>query len=68
MDTDSTVLEVSEPEAKPVVNNELPQDILALSPAAKAYQESDVFAWANNLVQFKDELKIDLYLINKQTM
>lgn len=26
---------------------------------------SDVFAWANNLVQFKDELKIDLYLINK---
>ncbi|MDB5185377.1 MAG: hypothetical protein JWN38_1185 [Candidatus Saccharibacteria bacterium] len=29
------------------------------------YEESDVFAWANNLVQFKDELKIELFLINK---
>lgn len=29
------------------------------------YQESDVFAWANNLVQFKDELQIELFLINK---
>jgi hypothetical protein len=29
------------------------------------YQETDIFAWANNLVQFKDELKIDLFLINK---
>lgn len=29
------------------------------------YKETDVFAWANNLVQFKDELQIDLYLINK---
>lgn len=27
--------------------------------------KSDVFAWANNLVQFKDELKFDLFLINK---
>lgn len=44
---------------------ELPRDILAASPAARNYQESDVFAWANNLVQFKDELVIDLYLINK---
>lgn len=29
------------------------------------YVETDVFAWANNLVQYKDELKIDLFLINK---
>ncbi|HSW70448.1 MAG TPA: Kiwa anti-phage protein KwaB-like domain-containing protein, partial [Gammaproteobacteria bacterium] len=29
------------------------------------YKETDVFAWANNLVQFKDELKIELFLINK---
>ncbi|MDB5181420.1 MAG: hypothetical protein JWP13_183 [Candidatus Saccharibacteria bacterium] len=29
------------------------------------YQETDVFAWANNLVQFKDELKIDLFFFNK---
>lgn len=29
------------------------------------YQETDVFAWANNLVQFKDELKIELFFFNK---
>lgn len=30
-----------------------------------SYQESDVFAWANNLVQYKDELKIELFFISK---
>ncbi len=30
-----------------------------------AYQETDVFAWANNLVQYKDELKIELFFISK---
>jgi hypothetical protein len=29
------------------------------------YKETDVFAWANNIVQFKDELKVDLFLFNK---
>ncbi len=29
------------------------------------YEESDVFAWANNLVQYKDELKIELFFISK---
>jgi hypothetical protein len=42
------------------------EDILAPQKEAEAdYQETDVFAWANNLVQFKDELKVDLFLINK---
>jgi Domain of unknown function (DUF4868) len=41
-----------------------PADILADEKPAN-YQETDVFAWANNLVQFKDELKIELFLINK---
>jgi hypothetical protein len=59
MDTNSEVK--SEP-----VSNELPQDILAEEKQAlENYQETDVFAWANNLVQFKDELKIELYFINK---
>ncbi len=31
----------------------------------KDYVETDVFAWANNLVQYKDELKVDLYLFNR---
>jgi hypothetical protein len=29
------------------------------------YQETDVFLWANNLVQYKDDLKVDVFLINK---
>lgn len=41
----------------------LPDDILA--PAEEAYEPSDVFQWANNLVQYKDELHIDLFFFNK---
>lgn len=29
------------------------------------YEETDIFLWANNLVQYVDELKIDLYFFNK---
>lgn len=43
-----------------------PKDILGAQIAEEAnYQETDVFAWANNLVQYKDELKVDLYFFNK---
>lgn len=41
-----------------------PEDILQHDNLPE-YKETDVFAWANNLVQYKDELKIDLFLINK---
>lgn len=40
------------------------QSIDASSPA-KTYVETDIFAWANNLVQYKDELKIELFFISK---
>lgn len=29
------------------------------------YKETDVFAWANNVLQYKEDLKIDLFLISK---
>lgn len=29
------------------------------------YKETDIFAWANNLVQYVDELKTELYFFNK---
>lgn len=32
------------------------------------YQETDIFLWANNLVQLKEELKIELFLINKNSV
>lgn len=42
------------------------EDILAPDQAEiDNYQETDVFLWANNLVQYKDELQIDLFLINR---
>ena len=42
------------------------EDILKNEDAAmRDYQETDVFLWANNLVQYKDDLKIDVFLINK---
>lgn len=46
--------------------NDEPQDILAAETLEEAnYNETDVFAWANNLVQYKDDLKIDLFFFNK---
>ncbi|MBP9852607.1 MAG: hypothetical protein QG629_350 [Patescibacteria group bacterium] len=33
--------------------------------SVETYQETDVFAWANNLVQYKDELKVELFFISK---
>lgn len=38
----------------------------AVVPAKNdSYQETDIFAWANNLVQIKEELQIELFLFNK---
>lgn len=37
----------------------------ALAATPESYVETDVFLWANNLVQYIDELKIDLYFFNK---
>ena len=44
------------------------QDAEAVAASKAKLDESDdvdVFAWANNLFQHKDQLKIDLFLINK---
>jgi hypothetical protein len=40
-------------------------DVLAPAPEDANYQETDVFAWANNLVQYKDELKVEIFFFNK---
>lgn len=29
------------------------------------YKETDVFAWANDIARYKDEIKVDLFLFNK---
>ncbi len=54
--------------SKATPHNQIPSDgdILAEEEAAKAnYNETDIFAWSNNIVQYKDELKVDLFLFNK---
>jgi len=43
-----------------------PTDILA--EPQDDYQETDVFAWANNLFEYKEELTIDLFWINKNNV
>ena len=51
------------------IANQVAVDDDEIAAAKKAedadYQQTDVFAFANNLVQFKDELKIELFLFNK---
>ncbi len=64
MDTTDTELtmkdELATAEAPATIENKA-ADTAALADN----QETDIFAWANNLVQYVDELKIDLYLFNK---
>lgn len=38
------------------------------SDTDEEYVPSDVFAWANNLYQYKDQLTFDLFLINKNNV
>lgn len=41
------------------------REVAELQKEIDGYQETDVFAWANNLVQYKDELKLELFFISK---
>lgn len=43
-----------------------PTDILA--EPDEDYQESDVFAWANNLFEYKEDLVLELFWINKNNV
>jgi hypothetical protein len=43
-----------------------PKDVLA--EPDDGYEASDVFAWANNLFEFKEELKFELFWINKNNV
>lgn len=47
----------------PQVEN--PVTELPAAAETDGYEETDVFLWANNLVQYVDELKIELYFFNK---
>jgi hypothetical protein len=42
-------------------------DILA-EEDDEPYEPSDVFAWANNMYQYKDQLKYELFMVNKNNV
>jgi len=42
--------------------------IVAAAEEEDAYEPSDIFAWANNLYQYKDQLTFELFLINKNNV
>lgn len=47
----------------------MPDDILAAQTSStEDYEPSDVFLWANNLVPIKEDLKIELFLFNKNNV
>ena len=57
---------MDEEQTTTLTKQNLPGDIMApINSWEKEYKETDVFAWANNLVQYVDDLKIDLYFFNK---
>ena len=64
MENDEEKTEVAEV-LNVVTKQDAPTDILAAEQPAEGYIETDIFQWANNLVQFKDELQFSLYFFNK---
>lgn len=66
MDTDAKVVEAENETAEQVntIGEVVPTEPTG-TVSADDYQETDVFAWANNLVQYKDELKVELFFISK---
>jgi len=57
------------PETPPIAKIPQTEPIADIAPSdgygPDGYVETDVFAWANNLVQYKDELKVELFFISK---
>ena len=47
------------------MEQDIPTDEQQKRKEIDGYEETDVFAWANNLVQYKDELKVELFFISK---
>jgi len=62
-DEQTTTTGTTTPEAVAGATNDA--DALRDTAATDDYVETDVFAWANNLVQYKDELKVELFFISK---
>jgi hypothetical protein len=51
-----------------VPSGSTPAPNVAVPKIEDEYKPSDIFLWANNLYQYKDQLKIELFLINKNNV
>ncbi len=59
---------MDEQESSTTAVAEKPEEITTDIIATEPYEQTDIFQWANNLVQYVDELKIDLYFFNKNNV
>lgn len=64
MDTEASSIKTVTEVPEETIATESMSDVLALNEV-DSYEQTDVFLWANNLVQYVDELKIELYFFNK---
>jgi hypothetical protein len=66
----ATTLETTKTDAHMIEEAAAPPkpDILAAEEDDEPYEPTDVFAWANNLYQYKDHLKYEVFLINKNNV
>lgn len=56
-------------EAEPTTAENTDQPQTAPAPAApQTQEETDIFAWANNLFLYKDKLDVELFLVNKNNI
>ncbi|HUC89597.1 MAG TPA: Kiwa anti-phage protein KwaB-like domain-containing protein [Patescibacteria group bacterium] len=67
---DTLIIDVKPPESTAAGRaEEHATEVVAAEPKTDDdYQESDVFAWANNLFEYKEELTMELFWINKNNV
>lgn len=63
---ESVNLEKDVPESERIAHQN--EEDVAAAREAMAGNEIDIFAWANNMFQHKDQLKIELFFINKNNV
>lgn len=67
LDTEKVDLATSVPEDERIAHH-TEEEVAANREQQDESDDIDIFAWANNLFQHKDQLKIDLFLINKNNV
>jgi hypothetical protein len=67
LDAEKVDLEKDVPDQERIAHK-TEEEVAAAKAAADATDDIDIFAWANNMFQHVDQLKIDLFLLNKNNV